>query len=435
MARSGRLRVFDEIKQVLFDDPTLQLGLDDFGLARDSFINNEHLIRFNKGILPPKEGRKRYESGNTECRRRNGTQSQRGWADLRPQEICWAFREGGRNRRIEPDNQTRIMDWVGSVNFRPVGRPDNMAIRPPRYSIKLGPNKTFAGRTETGRVGCKFCKSHKVVKNGKRGEKQLYLCRECGHQFIDNGCFPRMRIHARAISAALEAYFDGLSLSKITNLLRRVFQIIVNRSTVWEWIQKYVPLVKKLISTLTIDAAHSWHVDETVVKVGGKLHWFWDGIDYDTRFIVNGLLTRTRTILGAKKFFTDAKQQVGGKAPEWIVTDGCGVYRRGVSKTFWRKVQLGECKLVQKQGLRARIGELSNNIIERFHNTLKDRIKILRGYGSLQGARNALDGFVIQYNFLRPHMSLLGRTPAGVAGLRLPIENGWGDLIQWALVM
>lgn len=313
------------------------------------------------------------------------------------------------------------------MNFRPVGRPDNMPIRPPRYNIKLEPNKTFAGRTETGRVGCKFCKSHKIVKNGKRGDKQLYICKECGHQFIDNGCFPRMRTDAKAVSAALEAYFDGLSLAKITNPLKRVFRIIVDRSTVWSWIQKYVPLVKKLINKLTVDAAHSWHVDETVVKVGGKLHWFWDGIDYDTRFIVNGLLTRTRTILGAK-------HQVGGKAPEWIVTDGCGVYRRGVSKTFWRKVQLGECKLVQKQGLRARIGELSNNIIERFHNTLKDRIKILRGYGSLQGARNALDGFVIQYNFLRPHMSLLGRTPAKAAGLRLPIEHGWGDLIQWGIM-
>jgi len=240
-----------------------------------------------------------------------------------------------------------------------------------------------------------------------------------------------MHTNAKAVSIALETYFDGLSLAKVVNLLKRVYNIVVNRSTVWRWIQKYVPIVKKLISKIQINAANSWHVDETVVKVGGKIHWFWDGIDYDTRFIVNGLLTRTRTILGAKKFFTDAKHQVGGKAPEWIVTDGCGVYRRGVSKTFWRKIQLGECKLVQKQGLRARVGELSNNIIERFHNTLKDRIKILRGYGCTKGAANALDGFVIQYNFLRQHMALLGRTPARAAGLKLPIEKGWGDLIQW----
>jgi len=72
--------------------------------------------------------------------------------------------------------------------------------------------------------------------------------------------------------------------------------------------------------------------------------------------------------------------------------------------------------------------------IERFHNTLKDRVKTLRGFGSRSGAINALDGFVIQYNFLRRHTALMGRTPAEKAGIRLPIKNGWGDLIQWAFL-
>jgi transposase-like protein len=234
------------------------------------------------------------------------------------------------------------------------------------------------------------------------------------------------------MSIALEAYFDGLSLAKVVNLLRRVYGIVINRATVWRWIQKYVPLVKKLVSKFTVNATSSWHADETVVKVKGKIHWFWDGIDYDTRFIVMGQLTKRRSTANAKNFFLGAKAQVGGKAPEVIITDGCGSYRRGVTKAFWRKVQLGECTLIQKQGLRARIGRLSNNIIERFHNTLKDRVKTLRGFGSRNGAVNTLDGFVVQYNFLRRHMALVGRTPAERAGIRLPIENGWGDLIQWS---
>ena len=43
-----------------------------------------------------------------------------------------------------------------------------------------------------------------------------------------------------------------------------------------------------------------------------------------------------------------------------------------------------------------------------------------------------IDDFVIQYNFLRNHTSLKGRTPAQATGPNLPIEKGWGDLIQWA---
>jgi transposase-like protein len=71
----------------------------------------------------------------------------------------------------------------------------------------------------------------------------------------------------------------------------------------------------------------------------------------------------------------------------------------------------GETTYVKKVGLRARIGRMSNNVIERFHNTLKDRVKTLRGYGSRNGAVNGLDGFVIQYNFLRAHTALKGQTP------------------------
>jgi len=75
---------------------------------------------------------------------------------------------------------------------------------------------------------------------------------------------------------------------------------------------------------------------------------------------------------------------------------------------------------------------MSNNIIERFDNTLKDRVKITRGFGFKNGATNALDGFVIQYNFLRNHTTL-GKTPAQATRLDLPIEKSWGDMIQWSI--
>ncbi len=28
----------------------------------------------------------------------------------------------------------------------------------------------------------------------------------------------------------------------------------------------------------------------------------------------------------------------------------------------------------------------------------------------------------------------LGRTPAQATGLNLPIDNGWGDMIQWSIL-
>jgi transposase InsO family protein len=37
-----------------------------------------------------------------------------------------------------------------------------------------------------------------------------------------------------------------------------------------------------------------------------------------------------------------------------------------------------------------------------------------------------LKGWFVHYNFLRPHSSLKGKTPAEAAGIKLDITNRWG---------
>jgi len=50
----------------------------------------------------------------------------------------------------------------------------------------------------------------------------------------------------------------------------------------------------------------------------------------------------------------------------------------------------------------------------------------------LQRKRN---GYRIYYNFIRPHMSLNGKTPAEASGLDLELgENKWKLLIQKAII-
>ena len=40
------------------------------------------------------------------------------------------------------------------------------------------------------------------------------------------------------------------------------------------------------------------------------------------------------------------------------------------------------------------------------------------------------EGFIIHYNFLRPHMTLKGKTPAVVVGLNLPFKT-WIELVEY----
>ena len=74
--------------------------------------------------------------------------------------------------------------------------------------------------------------------------------------------------------------------------------------------------------------------------------------------------------------------------------------------------------------------EINTNLIERFHSTLKQRTKIMRGLKTPESARVILDGFLINYNFFRPHMSLKRKTPAEVAGIKRPVRN-WEELVGY----
>jgi len=78
-------------------------------------------------------------------------------------------------------------------------------------------------------------------------------------------------------------------------------------------------------------------------------------------------------------------------------------------------LQFGVPIACKKYGL-----EHNNNPIERYNGKIKDRIKILRGgFGSFEGAEAFMNLKDVIYNFVNPHQSLQGRTPAEMAEIKL----------------
>lgn len=82
---------------------------------------------------------------------------------------------------------------------------------------------------------------------------------------------------------------------------------------------------------------------------------------------------------------------------------------------------------MQRVGIRARE---TNSIVERLHQTLKARTKVMRGLKSMPRTKAMLEGYVVHYNYVRPHMSLNGNTPAQVTGINEP--SNWKGLIERA---
>jgi hypothetical protein len=62
-------------------------------------------------------------------------------------------------------------------------------------------------------------------------------------------------------------------------------------------------------------------------------------------------------------------------------------------------------------------------MIERWHETLKERTKIMKGLKDANSAVRFTDGFLVHYNYFRPHESLNSRTPAQEAEIDYTVNN------------
>jgi len=274
--------------------------------------------------------------------------------------------------------------------------------------------------TEPEPILCKWCGSADIMKYGVRNGIQEYICLKCKRKFNAKDAPFKMRTEVEQIGASLNMFYDGLSFADIARHLEETYGNPVNRSTVYRWVIKYTTDALNLLEPLKPKVSDTWVVDETVIKVGGSNWWFWDIIDEDTRFLLASHLSRSRGMLDVATVMRRAWKRAD-KAPRFIISDALGVYPDGIERIFG-----AYSRHIQAKGI---THEINTNIIERFHGTLKERTKVLRGFKTIDTAELILDGFLIHYNFFRPHMTLNNKTPAEVAGIKAPVRN-WTELVR-----
>ena len=239
-----------------------------------------------------------------------------------------------------------------------------------------------------------------------------------------------MKFTPELITLSLDLYFSGLSLRKITRTVNDHFNIQVGVTTVYDWIQRYVPLVSKYVRTLTPELSNTWHADEVFVKMkGGKsnkmnksIAYLWNVMDRRTRFLLASKLSEDRDALGAVNAFKEAIQNAQGIAPEHVFTDSLKAYRQGIGAL--------EIAGLPNHVANCGVGKphATNNRIERLNGTLRERIKVQRGWKSKKS--QIAEGQRIQYNFVKPHMALEGQTPAQSAKIGIEGNNKWLEMLQ-----
>ena len=80
------------------------------------------------------------------------------------------------------------------------------------------------------------------------------------------------------------------------------------------------------------------------------------------------------------------------------------------------------------EALEDRIGKCNNNKVECMNGEIRDRERCTR---TLEKSDTPiLSGMRIYHNFVKPHGSLGGQTPAEAAGIKVNGENKWLTIIQ-----
>jgi transposase-like protein len=268
---------------------------------------------------------------------------------------------------------------------------------------------------------CQFCGSSNLKKDGLRKNKsgtiQKFHCAECNHYFTINIGFEHMKHNPQAITTAMQLYFSGESLRNTMKSLK-LLGVEVSHQTVYNWIKKYVGLMKDYADKLTPNVSDTWRADELWIKVSGNMKYLFAVMDDQTRFLISQEVAETKFTHDAKSLFTMAKRLME-KQPKILITDGLPSYSVASKEVFEGTKHVREITLK---------GSIHNNKMERMNGEIRDREKTMRGLKV--NDTSILSGYQIFHNYIRPHESLDGKTPSEACGITIEGQNKWKTLIQ-----
>jgi len=267
---------------------------------------------------------------------------------------------------------------------------------------------------------CKYCGSTNVVRYGLENGVQYWFCEDCHRKFADNDALPDMKTPLIQVAGALSMYYRGLSIDEIRGHLDQQYHNRPSSSTVYDWICRFSEEADRKTRDYKPNVGYVWLADETILDVGGKKVWLWDLIDIKTRFLLASHMSYNRPTEHAKALVEKAVRKAG-KSPKVIITDKLQAYLDGIELALG-----GDTRHVQSKGFMLKP---NTSLIERFEGTLKSRTKVMRGLKTPESALAILDGWLVYYNYFRPHESLGNKTPAEKAGLNIPLKD-WLDVVK-----
>jgi transposase-like protein len=227
--------------------------------------------------------------------------------------------------------------------------------------------------------------------------------------------FKRHRFPADVICQAVWLYFRfTLSVRDVEELLAQR-GIEVSREAVRCWVNKFGPLIAAQIRRRRGPPSGRWHLDEMVVKIGGRRMYLWRAVD-DEGEVLDVLVQKRRNKHAALKLLRRLLKNQGIH-PETITTDKLASYRAAAR-------DLGLTSRHRPGGMR------ENNRAENSHLAIRRRERKQQKFKSQGSAQRFLSSQAAVYNTfnLQPH--LISRP--GLRILRAQAHRDWAAATQAA---
>ena len=186
----------------------------------------------------------------------------------------------------------------------------------------------------------------------------------------------------------------------------------VDPSTVYDWVQEFAPLYEDAGRPSRRAVGSCWSVDETYTKVAGKPAYVYRAIDGHGQ-VIDVYVSLYRATTDAAAFFRRAIEATG-VIPDEVTTDGAGAYPPALA-TALPPVLHEAGKRVQQR-------------IERDHQHLKGRLRPLRGFKTLAGARVLCRGHAFLRNLRGGFYDLRRPVDATILAPQTPIVQAWATL-------
>ncbi len=259
---------------------------------------------------------------------------------------------------------------------------------------------------------CVRCGRDKTRRDGQtRLGGQRWRCTTCGRRFTarSSSAFSGRGFPDDVIALAVRhSVRYRLSYADVVEWFAER-GLAVDRSTIYRWVQRFLPLFGATARAYRRPVGKQWRVDETYIRLCGTWTYVERAIDQDGQ-VVDAYFSVRRNAGAAEAFFKRAMDETD-VTPVQVTTDKAKCYPPALRAVLPRA--------------KHRTSKYLNNGLERDHGHLKQRLSPMRGFKQAASADIFARGHAFIQNLRNGFSTLTAAVPRP-----LRLMNAWSQLTE-----